>query len=289
MLTDEQFTHVRPFMTCCVSNKVIRLIALIFLTTCGLVSASLADTIKLKDGSVIKGKIVSFENGRFTVVVGEGERRRELTFEVTEVESILFDQPGAQTSPTEKTQGNATPAPVRVIVSDTLPKISDSPSNSTAKLPDRPKAAKNENISATKPPAPVKTDDKLPPGAIEPITVKVNVLADNTFNGWTNSGWVVRKGQKIRITGSGEIDLGGGKKCPPGGISNLEDPEKLLKAVPTGALIAVIGDDNNEFIYIGDEREFVAARDGALFLGVNEGNIADNSGSFQAVIQIWPN
>jgi hypothetical protein len=34
-------------------------------------------------------------------------------------------------------------------------------------------------------------------------------------------------------------------------------------------LIAVIGVDKNEFIYIGTEREFTAARDGALFLGFN--------------------
>src|SRR5690606_30732615 len=76
----------------------------------------------------------------------------------------------------------------------------------------------------------------------KPIEVSVKVLADNTSNGWTNSGWVVRKGQRIRITGSGEISLGKGNKSTPGGVYELEDETKLLKAVPTGALIAVIGD-----------------------------------------------
>ena len=37
----------------------------------------LADTIRLKDGSIIKGTIVGFADGRFTVAVGEGARRRE--------------------------------------------------------------------------------------------------------------------------------------------------------------------------------------------------------------------
>jgi len=51
-------------------------------------------------------------------------------------------------------------------------------------------------------------------------------------------------------------------------------------------LIAVIGDDNNDFIYVGSEREFTATRDGALFLGVNEGNLNDNSGTFDVKIEI---
>ena len=122
----------------------------------------------------------------------------------------------------------------------------------------------------------------------KPIEISVKVLADNSANGWTNSGWVVKKGQKIRITGSGEISLGKGQKTAAGGLYDLEDEAKLLKAVPTGALIAVIGDDNNDFIYIGASREFIAERDGALFLGVNEGNLNDNSGTFDVKIEIEP-
>ena len=53
-------------------------------------------------------------------------------------------------------------------------------------------------------------------------------------------------------------------------------------------MIAVIGDDNNDFIYIGATREFVATRDGALFLGINEGNLDDNTGSFNVKIEIYP-
>jgi hypothetical protein len=53
----------------------------------------------------------------------------------------------------------------------------------------------------------------------------------------------------------------------------------------TGALIAVIGDDNDDFLLIGTRRDFVAQRDGVLFLGVNEGNLADNTGTFDVVIE----
>ncbi len=74
----------------------------------------------------------------------------------------------------------------------------------------------------------------------------------------------------------------------PSGVASLDDSQKLLKNVATGALIAVIGDDNNDFIYVGASREFTATRDGALFLGLNEGNLNDNSGSYSVKIEILP-
>jgi hypothetical protein len=58
-----------------------------------------------------------------------------------------------------------------------------------------------------------------------------------------------------------------------------------MRNQPTGGLIAVIGDDNDDFIFIGATRDFVAQRDGVLFLGVNEGNLSDNSGVYDAVIE----
>jgi hypothetical protein len=146
-------------------------------------------------------------------------------------------------------------------------------------------AAPAEKVVASVP-APTTTTRKVSNG--KPVELSVKVLADNTANGWTNSGWIVKKGQRIRISGSGQVSIGRGKTTGPSGLYDVEDGEKLLKSVPTGALIAVIGDDNNDFIYIGGEREFTASRDGALFLGLNEGNLNDNSGSFDVKIEITP-
>jgi len=239
-----------------------------------------ADTIRLKDGSIIKGTITGFSDGRFVVVIGDGERRRELSFAASEVESIAFDgnASSARTAeapvrvPTDK-------KPPRVVISDTVASNPSRPVNDT------------QDIAATTPPETSSRPTTPPTRKISnsrPIEVNVKVLADNSNNGWTNSGWVVREGQKIRISGGGEVSLGGGKRTAPGGLNDVDDPSKLLKAVPTGALIAVIGDDNNDFIYIGSSREFVASRDGALFLGVNEGNLNDNSGAFDVRIEIDP-
>src|SRR4029079_8077913 len=109
------------------------------------------------------------------------------------------------------------------------------------------------------------------------FTIKVGVRADNANNGWTNSGLVGRKGQRLRITSSGRVSLGKGRFSTPIGVATIPDNDKLVRNEPTGALIAVIGDDNDYFILIGSPRDFVSQRDGVLFLGVNEGDLKDNT------------
>jgi len=113
----------------------------------------------------------------------------------------------------------------------------------------------------------------------------VRVRADNASNGWTNSGLVVRRGQRLRINASGRISLGTNRYSTPDGLPNIPDHDKLMRSQPTGGLIAVIGDDNDDFIFVGRGHDFVAQRDGVLFLGVNEGNLSDNSGMFDVVIE----
>ena len=66
-----------------------------------------------------------------------------------------------------------------------------------------------------------------------PVPIKLNtkVLADNTSNGWTNTGWVVKKGQRIRIVGVGRISLGNGRYTTPSGVASIPDSEKLMNFV----------------------------------------------------------
>lgn len=223
-----------------------------------------ADTIRLKDGSIIKGRIVSFGAGKFTIQIGSGARVRQMNFTADEVESILFDSSSAAANNTV-----AATAPTRTV---------SAPINT----PNAPATRTAPTVSVTQP-------VNVPAVKPEPVKLSVKVLADNTSNGWTNSGFVVQKGQKIRVFGDGRISLGGGRMSPPSGIPALTDAGKLMANEATGALIAVVGDDNNDFIFIGDAREFTATRDGALFLGVNESNLNDNSGSYNVRIEIDPN
>lgn len=225
-----------------------------------------ADTIRLKDGSILKGRITSFAGGKFTIMIGEGSRSRQMTFNASEIESISFDTPTTPRS-TEPVNVNTSYQP---------------PSKQT----DPPRVITTDNTPSTPVKQPVTQPTRSTANA-KPISWNVKVLADNTANGWTNTGWVVKKGQRIHISGDGKISLGGGKSSSASGVGELEDQNKLLKNVPTGALLAVIGDDNNDFIYIGAEREFTATRDGILFLGINEGNLDDNSGAFSVNIEIY--
>ncbi len=239
---------------------------------------SFGDTIRLKDGSIIKGRIVSFGDGRFTVQIGEGSRQRQMVFFADEVESIEFDgTTGISTLKTQlPTRTNPTPTPSKSVI------ISD---NTTV----RPTPTPTPVLSPVPTPTPQSTPQSTPVNTLpkaKPVVLNVKVLADNTANGWTNSQWVVKKGQRIRITAKGQINLGGGRFANPGGIGSLPDKDKLIPGSPTGGLIAVIGDDNDDFLFIGANREFVAQRDGSLFLGINEGDLTDNSGAYDVTIEI---
>ncbi len=269
-----------------------------------LFSLVLADTIRLKDGSIIKGKIVNFSNGQFTVLIGEGSRQRRMNFYADEIESIEFDatsNPVAtvnrNTQLPQKTNTNSNPTNTNTVITvgqNTKPTPSPTPlptptptvanTNSNTENDTIIVAPTNTTTANTNPNTNSNTTVTMP----KPISLKVKVLADNTANGWTNSGWVVKKGQKIRITSRGNISLGTGKYSTPNGLPSLADKDKLMQTEATGGLIAVVGDDNNDFIFVGTEREFTATRDGSLFLGINEGNLDDNSGSFDVTIEILP-
>lgn len=292
-------------------SKAIRVFSSLLLVVFLGVSA-FADTIWLKDGSRIKGKIVSFADGKFTVAIGQGNRKRRMTFNVDEVQAIVFETPvdnptlASNTTPTRSTGNPNSPRQNSTTYPSTQPQRSTTYPNSQSQRStsqpsgqtdtaiitddgiDETTTTNNTSVKVTRP----NTLPANPPTRkvtySKPVELSIKVHADNTANGWTNSGWIVKKGQRIRVSGTGEVSIGRGKSTGPSGLYDLDDPQKLLKSVPTGALIAVIGDDNNDFIYIGSEREFTATRDGALFLGLNEGNLNDNSGSFEVKIEISP-
>ena len=149
-------------------------------------AVSFGDTLRLKDGSIIKGKIVSFGGGKFKVAMGEGSRRPGDDLLRWRIESIAFDAE----SPVELTDRNAS--------------YNTQPVQEPAVVP-----VKNVKTESE----PARTGGRMPP-----IAWTVKVLADNTANGWTNSGWVVRKGQRIRITGEGKVNLGRGNNSTASGL-----------------------------------------------------------------------
>jgi len=238
----------------------------LFALVLALFAPALADTIRLKDGNVIRGQVIGFKDQQFTVLVGsgtQGRRSRTLIY-VEDVESIEFDSATTAAASAlandDATTSNTTPAPVN----------------------QPPRSNQSDN---NRPPVRANTTQPSPTSSPTFFNIKVPVRADNTNNGWTNSGLVVRQGQRLRISATGRVSLGGGRFSTPSGMPGSPDNDKLMRNEATGALIAVIGDDNDDFLLIGTRRDFVAQRDGVLFLGVNEGNLTDNTGTYDVVIE----
>lgn len=101
---------------------------------------------------------------------------------------------------------------------------------------------------------------------------------------WIDSGTDVRRGERIRVDASGTI-YAGRTRIAPAGLSTT-DPNAPLPRAAEGKLISVIGNDYDApIIEIGSGREFVADRDGRLYLTSNRGNYTDARGAFNVRIR----
>jgi hypothetical protein len=122
-------------------------------------------------------------------------------------------------------------------------------------------------------------------GALAPGNARSVVVASNVP--WTNSGFNVRRGQRLRFEGSGEVrlSLNGNEVAGPAGTSSNRTTDKApVPASPVGTLIGRIG--NGQPFVIGAATDVVdIPDDGRLFLGVNDDHHADNSGNF--VVRVW--
>jgi hypothetical protein len=101
---------------------------------------------------------------------------------------------------------------------------------------------------------------------------------------WTDTGITVNQGDRVAFQASGEINYGrspGMNVTPDGGgdrRATYPDP-----TVPVGALIGKIG--NSKPFAIGNQRQALTMpASGRLMLGVNDNEVADNSGAFTVVI-----
>lgn len=261
-----------------------------------LAASALADTIRLKDGQIIRGQIVSFREQQFTVLIGSGagSRRSRVTVYIDDIDSIEFDSASAGVSGDAGAPAVDPYTPPAENARASQPQPTQTPRTNTQNT-QRPPTLGNDGGTSTTPsntnsgrtntPASTPTSNT---GGGQFFPVRVRVRADSTANGWTDSGLMVRKGQKLRISATGRVSLGEGRFSTPTGLPRVVDTEKLMRNEPTGELIAVIGDDNDEFIPVGANREFYAPRDGRLFLGVNEGKLDDNTGTYEAVIEVEP-
>lgn len=101
---------------------------------------------------------------------------------------------------------------------------------------------------------------------------------------WVDTGIDLRRGERVRVNASGTIVVGR-TRITPDGLPRT-DPTAPLANANEGELIGAIGDDSRApIVEIGSSREFVADRDGRLYLTANRGSYTDARGSFTAQIR----
>ncbi len=101
---------------------------------------------------------------------------------------------------------------------------------------------------------------------------------------WIDSGVDVRRGERVRVDATGTI-YAGRSRITPAGLSTT-DPYAPLPRVAEGALIGVIGNEyDSPIIELGAGREFVADRDGRLYLTANRSSYTDARGAFNVRIR----
>jgi hypothetical protein len=253
--------------------SMMRLGAALIVVAC-IAMVATADTVKLKNGSVIKGKVISFGQGEFTVLLDLGGSSKRSTSRMIiaaeDVESIEFDGSDAATS----TASAEREAPREAVRETPPPSTRESAPKTVAPPP---------TTTATEAPSTESESKASSMPVIAEKEVRVAAAAD-----WSSTEIRVTKGQTIVIEATGEVELGSGQKSGPSGITKA-DPRKLMSNRPTGSLIAVIGDDNDNFIFVGKQVEFTATNSGILFLSINEGDLKDNSGSFIAHVKVMGN
>jgi hypothetical protein len=101
---------------------------------------------------------------------------------------------------------------------------------------------------------------------------------------WVDTGIDLRRGERVSVNATGTI-VAGRTRITPGGLRST-DPNAPLPRAAEGVLIGAVGNDpNSPIIEIGINREFIADRDGRLYLTANRSSYTDARGAFTAQIR----
>src|SRR6266550_4365577 len=130
----------------------------------------------------------------------------------------------------------------------------------------------------------------LRPRDIEKIEIDGRSLDDARYqtrtvdvslgSNWIDSGVDIKRNERVRVDATGTI-YAGRMRITPAGLSTT-DPNSPLPRAAEGELIGVIGNDyDSPIIEIGASREFVADRDGRLYLTANRSAYNDARRAFR--------
>ncbi len=134
----------------------------------------------------------------------------------------------------------------------------------------------------------------LRPAEIDRIEIDGRSLDDLRFetrnvevtlaSNWIDTGVDLRRNERVQVNASGLI-LAGRSRITPDGLRSADNTAPLPRA-PEGMLIGAIGDEfDSPILQLGSTREFVADRDGRLYLTANRGAFNDTRGAFSVQIR----
>jgi len=327
-----------------------------------------ADTVKLKNGRVVKGRVVQFKNGEFTVEVSPGERVLLLQ---ESVESIEFEG-GAAPAPTGGSAAGGMAAEKTVVLDSSQEVVatgiqlrkgdkvvirasgemtwSDGRKTTPAGTASRdsflpfPGEAMGVLVamvgSAMSPTYHIIGENaEFTPGTDGELFLQINARSLEGARGsytarvqtpmgatasapaatgsgttttgsttterglrkdvevpanqeWVDTGIDLQEGDVVRIVAEGTINYTTSKTCGPGGGDR--DWADLLRKLPVndqgrGALIGKMGEGGAVLaFFVGERADFTVERKGRLFLGVNDDDYRNNSGSFKVRIRLNP-
>ena len=132
------------------------------------------------------------------------------------------------------------------------------------------------------------------PNQIERVEIEGRSLDEARFStrdvqvpleaNWIDSGVDLRRGERVQVKAGGTI-VAGRSRITPGGLRST-DPTAPLPRAAEGVLIGAIGNEpDSPIIEIGIGREFVADRDGRLYLTANRGTYTDARGAYTVQVR----
>jgi hypothetical protein len=119
---------------------------------------------------------------------------------------------------------------------------------------------------------------------VVPRRMRERTVVVNANQAWNDTGIDLRNGQEVYFETSGQVTWSPNRRVDADGTRNSKpDTNRPLPERNSGALVGRIGE--RDIFFIGtDAGPFRVRGNGRLYLGVNDDQVDDNTGSYRVVV-----
>ena len=268
-------------------KRTVSALAIAAMASVGVAQAQQNATIILKSGERLSAQLIDHGGVGFTVKVNNEERQ----IPTNDVAIIDFTGRNITTDDWNKVTGGTNLAILRsgeAVTGQFYDIAGTTPLRITMKTASGDRELSSNDVAvivlARSDAAVAATTGSSPTTGATPSTGGAIVVNGNQQ--WTSTGLMVRRGERLTFTTTGEVRLssaGDDVAQPAGATSGRKVAGAPMPNAIAGALIGRIG--NGEPFGIGNLTSIVAPATGMLFLGINDDHVADNSGEFRVEIK----